>query len=303
MGGYSFGAGVPTWNGIPMIGSGQDFSGSTYFVDGNSGSDGNTGKSYEKPFKTLAKAFAVSHADIARGADRWARRNTIYISGDTFDENLVVFPQKTDVIGLGSYDANPRAGIKGVHAPVNSAIGTRFFNIHWKAEATASPMITLASDSGGIEFYNCVFDGVVGTVTTGITATASTFLHVEDCQFWGVFATAAISIATGDAVRTEIIGNRITDATVGILINSGTTFSYGCIIDNNIISVATITIDDNSDLAVVTRNELISAGAGATVGTMANAMQCDINVFKASNNRLACSNVCGVVVPPVDTTT
>jgi hypothetical protein len=290
--------------GVPILGSGQDVSGKTWFVDGNMGNDGNTGDSWDRPFLTLAKAFAVSHADIADSSQKhWARRNTIYVAGDTFAETLVAFPQKTDVIGVGSYDANPRAGITGHHAPVNTAIGTRFFNIHWKAEATASPIITLASDSAGIEFYNCVFDGVVGTVTTGITATAATFLKVQDCEFWGVFATAAISFGAGAAVRAEIIGNRITGATIGILINASTTFAYDCIVDRNIICAATITIDDNADLAYVTNNELISAGAGATVGTMADAMQCDINVFRASNNRLACSNVCGIVVPPVDSTT
>ena len=69
MGDYSFNADMPTFNGIPMLNIGGDFSGSVYFVDGNSGSDGGKGhgKSLTKPYKTLAYAAAVSHADIARG--------------------------------------------------------------------------------------------------------------------------------------------------------------------------------------------------------------------------------------------
>jgi hypothetical protein len=124
--------------GVPVMGSGQDISGSTYFVDNNSGNDGNTGNSWERAFKSLAKAIAVSNVDIARGSDRWARRNTIYYCADTETTNLVVFPNKCDVIGVGSYDANSQPGIKGNHSPANSGnMGTRFINIWFDGPAVA----------------------------------------------------------------------------------------------------------------------------------------------------------------------
>jgi phage-related protein len=91
-------------------------------------------------------------------------------------------------------------------------------------------------------------------------------------------------------------------AAVGILITSATT-TWRSVIKDNFIQAGTITIDDNTDLFYIIGNDLISSAVGATVGTMANEMQCDINVFRASGNRLACSNVCGIVVPPVDSTT
>jgi hypothetical protein len=277
MGGYSFGAGVPTWNGIPMIGAFQkDFSGSTYFVDNNSGSDGNKGNSWEKPFKTLAKAIAISNINIAGSASRWARRNTIFYAADTETVTLVAFPNKCDVIGCGSYDANKMAGITGNHAPVNAAnYGTRFFNVWFKAPAVASPIVALASSSSGIEFHGCMFDGTAGTVTTGITATVSPFLRVFGCEFMGAFATANISLASGALVKCEIIGNRMMgSADAGVLTNSGTTVSYGGWINNNYIRSAGICINDASSKFYIIGNRGIStasdgtAGAGNVVGNV-----------------------------------
>jgi hypothetical protein len=290
--------------GVPLFPYGVDPSGKQYFVAGNYGSDGNTGESWDAAFKTLAAAIAANNANIAASSRGWAARNTMFISGDTFTETLVAFPNKCDVIGVGSYDANLMPGIIGNHAPVNAGnYGTRFINVHFKGPAVASPLITLASTSSGVQFIASLFDAHAST-TTAITSTAHPFMKVKDCAFQGAFATAYISIAAGEAGRTVIQDNRMGDAVaVGILINSGTTCSWRSIIDRNIIQAGTITIDDNSDLFYVTRNELISAAAGATVGTMADAMMCDINVFRASNNRLSCSNVCGIVVPPVDSTT
>jgi hypothetical protein len=281
--------------GIPILGQGQDISGNTWFVDGNMGNDSNDGKSWETAYLTLAKAFAVSHADIANSAQKhWARRNTIYIAGDTFSETLAAFPQKTDVIGVGSYDANPRAGITGHHAPVNSAVGTRFYNIHWKATATASPIITLASDSAGMEFYNCVFDGVVGTVTTGITATASTFLTVKDCQFWGGFATSSISFGAGALVYCNIEGNKIVgSAGTGIVANASTTCVYGGFIGNNFIQSTGVCINDASSKFWVYNNRVITATAQGTAG--AGAIVAGAKMML--DNRISCSDVANAIVP------
>ena len=277
MGGYSFGAGVPTWNGIPMIGAFQkDFSGSTYFVDNNSGSDGNKGDSWEKPFKTLAKAIAISNINIAGSANRWARRNTIFYAADTETVAIATLPNKCDVIGCGSYNANTMPGITGHHAPTAAgAQGTRFFNVWFQSTGVASPMWTLTSATAGLQFIGCMFDGVVGTVTTAITATTSTFLKVLGCYFQGAFATANISLATGALVECEIRGNTMYgSAGAGILINSGTTVSYGGLIKDNFIRCATICINDASGKFYIVGNRGIStaddgtAGAGNVVGNV-----------------------------------
>jgi len=233
--------------GVPIFGAGQDISGSTYFVDNNSGSDSNDGSSFAKAFKTLAKAVTISNLDIARGSDRWARRNTIYYVADTETATLVAFPNKCDVIGVGSYDANDRPGITGNHVPVNAGnYGTRFFNILFKGAAVAGPIITLASTSSGIGFYGCLFDAPVSgtTNTIGIQATASPFLQVHNCIFRGPFSASYITFGTGEAGGTMICDNIMQDgADNGIVTGAGTTASWRGLIKGNFIQCADIFID------------------------------------------------------------
>ena len=288
--------------GVPLYGSGQDISGSTYFVDNNSGSDSNDGATWESAFKTLAKAVTISNLDIARGSDRWARRNTIYYCADTETADLVAFPNKCDVIGVGSYDANTKPGITGNHVPVNAGNwGTRFINIWFKAPADASPIVTLASTSSGIQFIGCTFSATA-TTTIGIQATASPFLKVIGCRFEGAYVTAAISIAAGEAGGTEIVDNDILEsAAVGILVNSSTTTSWRSVIKHNLIQAATLTIDENSDLFYIVGNYMISAASCTTVATCAEAS--DINAARAAGNYLTAANVANILWPTVDTTT
>lgn len=292
MGKYSFNKDLPTFNGIPMIGAFQkDFSGSTYFVDNNSGADGNSGKSWATPFKTLAKAIAVSNIDIARGSDRWARRNTIFYAADTETATLVAFPNKCDVIGVGSYDANTKPGITGNHAPVNAGnYGTRFYNVWFKSPAVASPIITLASSSSGIQFHGCTFDGSAGTVTRGLLATASPFLVVNGCDFFGTFATGYIGFGTGDTAGTVISNNTMHgSAGLGIATVTGTTSSYQTIVKENFISVTTtgITIDDEANSStgilycydnILMNGATLTNNAGVTGIVDCNAARCARNI-------------------------
>ena len=280
--------------GVPITGSStqKDSSGSTYFVDNNSGSDSNDGSSWDKSFKTLAKAITISNIDIARGSDRWARRNTIFYCADTETATLTAFPNKCDVIGCGSYDANKSAGITGHHAPVNTGnYGTRFFNVWFKGKATASPIITLVNSSSGIEFHNCTFDGSVGTVTLGLSSTASPFLKVNGCHFFGPFATGYISLGAGEAAGTLIENNRMGGSSgYGIGINASTTSSYTSVIRNNFIQVNTtgITVDDNSDLFYVVFNRCfnqatLTNAAGWTGGFDVNADLTQANTLSGAD--------------------
>ena len=236
--------------GVPIYGAGNDFSGSTYFVDGNSGSDGGKGHgmSLAKPYKTLAYAAAVSHADIARGSDRWARRNRIYIMGDDLEEDLVALPQKTDIIGLGSSDNYPMACIRGNHAPVDSAVACRFYNVRFRP-AASTDMWTLASTTGGgLEFWNCLWEAQYSTFTapSGIDATACGNWRVMHCEFTGAFSSDYIDIGAGVATNVEIAYNKMKgSADNGIMTTGAVTVSahhYGEI-HHNFISCADKVID------------------------------------------------------------
>lgn len=54
---YSFGNGLPTWNGVSMIGGMPAGLTKVFFVDYTLGSDGNKGTDSKRPFKTIDKAL------------------------------------------------------------------------------------------------------------------------------------------------------------------------------------------------------------------------------------------------------
>lgn len=253
-------AGVP-----PFISNdARGANGINYYVSGNYGHDGNTGLSWDSPFLTLAHAFAVSHANIAANSKGWAARNTIFISGDTFVEDLVAWPQKTDVVGVGSDDGFSMAGVTGNHAPINAAIGTRFFNIRFLTSA-AGIIVDLTAACSATQFIGCLFDatGTAHTATTGIRATASTYLKVKGCRFQGAFSTSYITLGTGQALGTEIENNVMTDgAAGGIIIGAGATSAYRSLIRKNHIQCAGKVIDTQATSVFnVVDNTLISAAA------------------------------------------
>jgi len=280
------------------------YGGMDYYVDNNYGSAGNDGLSWDTPKKTLAQAITLSNANIAadqRGYGRgWASRNRIFYRADTETADLVAFPNKCDVIGVGSYDANVSPGITGNHVPVNAGnYGTRFFNVWFKAPADASPIVTLASSSSGIQFIGCTFDATA-TTTIGIQATASPFLKVIDCRFQGAFVTSYITFGAGEAGGTLIQGNTMVDAAAaGIIVNSSTTTLWRSLITDNFIQAATLCLDENSDLFYYTRNEFISAAA-VTAGYEE---VLDVNAKRGANNYMTADNVTNVLFPVVDTTT
>ena len=194
--------------------------GRTYYVDGNRTSSG-SGDTWESAYKTLSEALAASHANIAiAGLRNWAGRNTIYLKADSITEDLVLFADKTDVIGVGAKDSYDMPCIVGNHVPTNG-LSTRFFNVQFRgALASGADIITLASTSSGIVFNNCHINGwSTIAATIGIKATASPRLRIENCRINGAFSTTAIDILAGDANGTMLTGNIIESAGVGIRVN------------------------------------------------------------------------------------
>ena len=256
--------------GVPVLGNNKDISGTTYFVDCNCGSDGNNGKEITRPFKTLAVAFAASHADIARGSDRRARRNTIYIAGDSFEEDLVILPQKTDVIGVGSFNGQDKgANILGNHAPVNAGMGCRFYNVGFESVTTGTIM-TLTGACWGAQFNHCEYRAI-GTLTAAkaIDTTACPALKIIDCDFLGGFSGDVIDIGAGAVDGLVIKGNRILGgANDGIIVTGTTTMTTGRmgLIADNDIYVNNVTINDGADSTlVVNGNRCVTAAVyGAT---------------------------------------
>lgn len=270
--------------------------GYVFYVDGNFGDDDdNDGSSWGSPFKTLAVAMAASAVAIASGEFGWAARNVIYAKADSFVEDLVLLAPKTDVVGVGSYDQWAQCGLVGNHVPtgVTASFGTRFYNFHFKAPAAGGDIFVLDSDNASLGFFGCTADSRSTTAATAfIVATAATNLHVVDCEAWGAFSDAVIEIAAGDAHGLQILRNKLEGAHDGIHINSGVTDSSGAtqnriLIAENYIRSTEICINDESDIAEIMNNNVVTAnakgsgGAGAIVG----------NEFLSSGNKISASDL------------
>ena len=271
---------------IPSTGN-IELQGDVWYVDGNMASSGGDGKSWASAYQSLATALAASHADIARTADRqWAGRNTIYVKGDSLEEDLVLFADKTDVIGVGAKDSYDMPCIVGNHVPTNG-LSTRFFNIQFRGNVTTGGIImTLASTSSGIVFNGCHFNGWSTTpATIGLKSTASPRLRVENCKFLGEFSTSAIHLLTGDGNGTLIRNNIIQSAGIGIDIDSGfSSANEHALCVGNIIMSTGLCIDDDADTGMFfVDNRGISAGTiGANSYDFAGPYSCG-NIISGSD--------------------
>jgi hypothetical protein len=268
--------------------------GMDYFVDNNYGSSAGTGLSWESPKKTLAQAITLSNANVladARNYGRgWATRNRIFYRADAETASLAVFPAKTDIIGVGSCDAYDKPTLKGRHTSSAEHLGCRWFNVRFRPEANGD-LFTLSAYDNGMQFHGCSFVGSESTFTTSnaIVTAACELLVIDGCDFDGAFANEVIYIGTGNASGLKITNNIIRGgASDGIYIKTDATFSGvngKALIDNNRIYVATITINDVSQLALVTRNRCISAAASGTGGVgafVANTHLCSDNQITAA---------------------
>lgn len=260
--------------------------GTVYYCDNNLGSDSYDGLSRKFPFQSLTAALLASQTKIGT-TNQWALRNAIYVSGDDFDEDIVAWAQKTDVIGVGSDDSNKGPRILGNHVVqaygTANHMGCRLFNITFKPEA-AGILFDIPTGQHGFEFHGCKWEWAA-SCTTGLRLTTCQGTVVDNCRFvkgsGTGFSTAAISIATGNINQTVIRNNYI-DANLGVIVNSGTT-GEGNLIDNNVIVAVGLTVDDDSDKFYVTRNILISEAA---YGSSAF----DFNLAKAAGNIVTGNN-------------
>jgi len=180
-----------------LLGRYDDVPGEVYYVDNNAGSDTlNDGKSWGSAYKTLAVALAASHANIASGSSTWAARNKIFYKADAETATLTKFADKTDVIGVGSYDHRSQPGIIGNHVISGAYMGTRFFNVCFRSPATGGDIFTVPTTVSGLSFIGCKFDGASTTPATGaIVITTSESLTIQDCIFTGAFSDAVIELA------------------------------------------------------------------------------------------------------------
>jgi hypothetical protein len=286
-------------NGYLGLGSYAVGAKSVYFVDGNAGSNTNDGQTWKTAFATLTYALATSHADIASGSLGWAARNVIFVRGDTLTEDLTKLADKTDVIGVGSYDARPGPGLVGNHAIVGAYIGCRFINMFFRSPAGGGDIFTIPTDCGGLAFLGCDFDGASSTKATGaIITTTLERLTVKGCTFVGAFSDAVIELGGTEHNSLMISDNVIQGANVGIDVKSTVTTSIrsGFIL-RNVISSTLEGILDSSSKIYVHNNSVVTLGAKGSAG--AGAIVAGAKMMLG--NKVSCSDVANADVPALGT--
>jgi hypothetical protein len=164
MGTYSLSTGIPTWNGLPMvsISGGRSTSGSiwnnTRFVDVNTGSNGNSGKSPTRAWETLTYAFT-----------QMAKNDT-----------LMVAP--------GDYSGNYSSPLNA-DAAFCALIGVQATDIGfgpWSAGTAGSPILSMRARGWRISGFE--FDGVSDDASVTLTTSGtsnSNFTQIENCLFTG----------------------------------------------------------------------------------------------------------------------
>lgn len=276
--------------------------GLTYYVDGNAGSDGYDGLSWwtevgtlKGPKATLAAAITASNLAIATHPDLagagWAARNEIHIKGDMLVEDLTVLPNKCDIIGEGSHDANPMATIQGNQAiGATAAMGCRFINVRFTVPSAGGDIITLPATTSGIAFIDCVFNAHQSTKAGGaIIATASHALKVQNCRLIGAFSDAVIELGAGAMNDCIIEGNYIEGANQGIDVSGSLTMTLPQqgYIRGNTFKTALACINDASSLFIVSDNNGVTLAVRGTNGSGAIVANRDLSV----NNRFTCADV------------
>ena len=273
-----------------------------YFVDGNVVTSGD-GKSWDSAFKTLSEAIAASNTSIALPSNRWwARRNRIFALGDQeLNEDLIVLPEKCDIIGVGT-DLYPFPRMIGNHTIAAATVGVRFINMGFVDESGTADLFVIPASCHGLQFLGCTFIAKPGGSTgKALEITNSAHVRIVDCAFvvdsgsmTSIFATA-ISME-GTVLHDLLIENCRITATIGIVIANGSLM--GSMIRNCVIRATGFCIDENSDDVQIIGNMMISDAADDGSGTGGSALAVDCAVALAVGNRLSCSGDLNAPYPP-----
>ena len=243
---YSFGKGMPTWNGVPMVGDinyAGWFGTKAWYVDGDNGGDEQAG-TMDKPFATIQHAI-----------DSASSQDTIFIKAiapdadasepGTYEEDLTIAYAKhgLKLIGVGP-----------------SGSGIPFFGPKIK-NATATALLTVNASGVHIEGlqFNCTRNsGTYGVYLTGVagyaTLAGSVGATITNCYFKNASATyGAISVYGGYATTISNCTFHLGDDALGIILggdvlaSNGHTIEYCNFKSNNGASVALHLEINNTD--------------------------------------------------------
>ena len=283
---------------VPSLGN-AELQGDVWYVDGNMLADTGTGKSWADAKKYLSSAMALSHADIARDADRqWAGRNTIYVKGDAITEDLTALAQKTDIIGVGCNNPYNKAAILGNHdiASTTGYPSCRFYNMQFYGDEAAE--LWDVDGQGGLEFHECLFQAS-GTATVGLEASECGHLKVIECWFGSAggsnFTSAAIEIPNDTTGQISVLIKDNFIHSDGIGINWDETVNVDCWIVDNFFFTGGMAIDSEDVTEVMVMGNRMKVGVASADDTSN-----DFNILYGVDNIVTGSDSTVYIPSPAD---
>lgn len=209
-----------------------------------------------RPLATLAYALSLTVA---------GRGDVVVLLQDhteTLTANVTCSTSTTQIVGLGNFDERPQITSAGFKLSLTGA-GCSVTNLAFLCSTTAVFAVELtgagtsavgcritASNTASIPFaltganskvVDCEVDATVTGVSIGVAFASAANYIVQDCRFYGIFATAAIDVGTG--TNFLIKDNRLlqVSGTVKPVIAGVVTASSGLVVGNTFQSVAAVT--------------------------------------------------------------
>ena len=197
--------------GMPIMGGPMTF-GTAYFVDYRNGSDGNTGKSTTKAFKTLSKAYDTVTSNA---------NDVIFIDGDSTVVETAMLDwskNRVHVIGCngvpGHYGAGAKVSLGVTTAATDIAtikvtgVRNTFSNIKFMNSNTVAEGIYCVADGGEYtRWFNCEFYKSTDLDQTGA---AELLCNGDSCMYYNCTIGSNVNAISGAIIRPCVLLTRET---------------------------------------------------------------------------------------------
>lgn len=215
---YDFGAGGPSWNGIPMWGGGgiPVTGGSTFFVDYGNGSDGVSTKSnsIRRPWKTITKAYDAMTTN---------KDDVTCLIGNTehtLTEMLTVAKNRVHFVGLdgtsrfygqnAKIDLTATTGATNIATILNTGVRNSFTNIKFRNLSTVAEGLYCFVDGGEyLVMNNCE---VYKETDLDESGASELVLNGDSAQFNNCTIGSLANLIVGTVIRANV---RLTRAIAG----------------------------------------------------------------------------------------
>lgn len=243
---FPYGASI---QGVPVIPS---ISGKVFWVDSNTGSDGNEGTQL-RPWATVKNVVAKVTTGSAGYQPKAGRGDVVFVRAghtETISDNTsyALSVSGIQIVGIGAGNLRPTFTLDtATTTTINvSADGINFTNCLFIANFAAIASVFTLTTAKDFGLFNCEFRDTssvlnfVKIVTTGATTNAADGLKISGCRRIGLGATAATALVgmAGINDRLEISSNYVSHnaTTAGsLVINASNKYVTNALILNNLV--------------------------------------------------------------------